>query len=118
MSNENIESGHQPVSSSNSSVRTSCDEVNFTVRYYERELQSIARESSPLNVMLRELQGYSSVLRQGGSVALHRGETLMSPKLSKQVEKLFTHQPNGVGPPKSWTDVCALRHNLLLGILK
>ncbi|KAF4241533.1 hypothetical protein CNMCM8980_000892 [Aspergillus fumigatiaffinis] len=105
MSNETIESGHQPGSIPNSSVRTSCDEVNFTVRYCESELQSIARESSPLNVMLRELKEYSSVLRQGGSVALHRGETLMSPKLSKQVEKLFTHKPKVDGPPKSWTDI-------------
>ncbi|KAH3464011.1 hypothetical protein KXV78_000411 [Aspergillus fumigatus] len=74
-------------------------------RYYESELQSIAHESSPLNVMLRELKEYSSVVRQGGSVALHRGETLMSPKLSKQVENLFTHEPNVDGPPKSWTDI-------------
>ncbi|KAH1480126.1 hypothetical protein KXX06_005269, partial [Aspergillus fumigatus] len=105
MSNENSESGHQPGSISNTSVRISCDEVNFTVRYYESELQSIAHESSPLNVMLRELKEYSSVVRQGGSVALHRGETLMSPKLSKQVENLFTHEPNVDGPPKSWTDI-------------
>lgn len=78
MSNENIESLHRRGSISNSPVRTSCDEVNFTVCYYESELQSIARESSPLNVMLRELKEYSSVLSQGGSVALHRGEVLIS----------------------------------------
>ncbi|KAK9595356.1 hypothetical protein V6Z93_005121 [Aspergillus fumigatus] len=105
MSNENSESGHQPGSISNTSVRISCDEVNFTVRYYEGELQSIARESSPLNVMLREMKEYSSVIRQGGSVALHRGENLMSPKLSKQIENLFAHEPNVDGPPKSWTDI-------------
>jgi hypothetical protein len=105
MPNENIESGHQRGSISNSSVRTSCDEVNFTVRYYESELQSIARQSSPLNVMLRELEEYSSVLRQGGSVALHRGKALMSAQLSERVKTLFTHQPKVDGPPKSWTDI-------------
>jgi hypothetical protein len=79
--------------------------VNFTLRYYESELQSIARESSPLNVMLRELKEYSSVLSQGGSVALHRGEALMSAQLSERVEKLFAHQPKMDGPRKSWTDI-------------
>jgi prefoldin subunit 5 len=83
MLNESIESRHQRGSISNSLVRTSYDEVNFTVHYYESELQSIARESSPLNMMLRELEEYSSVLRQGGSVALHRGEALMSAQLSE-----------------------------------
>jgi hypothetical protein len=63
------------------------------------------RESPPLNVMLRELKEYSSVLRQGGSVALHRGEALMSAQLSERVEKLFTHQPKVDGPRKSWTDI-------------
>jgi hypothetical protein len=105
MLNENIESGHQQGSISNSSVRTSSEEVNFTVRYYESELQSIARESPSLNVMLRELKRYSSVLRQGGSVALHRGEALMSAQLSERVKTLFTHQPKVDGPSKSWTDI-------------
>lgn len=100
MLNENSESGHQPGSISNTLVRISCDEVNFTVCYYESELQSIARESSPLNMMLRELKEYSSIIRQGGSVALHRGKNLMSPKLSKQVENLFTHELNVDGPLK------------------
>jgi hypothetical protein len=128
MLNGNIESEHQQGSISNSSVRTSCDEVNFTVRYYESELPTIAREGPSLNVMLRELKRYSSVSRQGGSVALHRGEALMSPQLSERVKTLFTHQPKVDGPPKSWTDivlragpvprhVCALRHSLLLRIL-
>jgi hypothetical protein len=105
MLNENIESGHQQGSISNSSVRTSSEEVNFMVRYYESELQSIARESPSLDVMLRELKRYSSVLRQGGSVALHRGEALMSAQLFERVKTLFTHQPKVDGPPKSWTDI-------------
>jgi hypothetical protein len=86
-------------------VRTSSEEVNFTVRYDESELQSIARENSSLNVMLRELGRYASVLRRGGSVALHSGEALMSAQLSERVEKLFTHQTKGDGPRKSWTDI-------------
>jgi methylase of polypeptide subunit release factors len=72
--------------------------VNFTLHYYESELQLIARESSPLNIMLWELKEYLSVLSQGGSVALHRGEVLMSAQLSERVEKLFTHQPKMDGP--------------------
>lgn len=83
MLNENSKSRHQPGSILNTSVRILYDEVNFTVHYYKSELQSIAHESSPLNIMLRELKEYSSIIRQGGSVALHRGETLISPKLSK-----------------------------------
>jgi hypothetical protein len=105
MLNESIESRHQRGSISNSLVRTSYDEVNFTVHYYESELQSIARESSPLNMMLRELEEYSSVLRQGGSVALHRGEALMSAQLSEWVKTLFTHQPKVDGPLKLWIDI-------------
>lgn len=89
---ENIDSGHPQESISNSSVRTLCEEVNFTARYYESELQSITRESSSLNVTLRELKRYTSVLSQGGSVALHRGEALISAQLSEQVENLFTHK--------------------------
>jgi hypothetical protein len=101
MLNKDIKSRHQQGSISNSSVRTSSEEVNFTVRYYESELQSIACEGPSLNIMLRELKRYSSVLRQGGSVALHRGEALISPQLSEQVKTLFTHQSKVDGPPKS-----------------
>jgi hypothetical protein len=105
MSNENIESRHQRGSISNSSVRTTCERVSFTAYYSESELRSIARHTSFLSVMLGEMNEYLSVLRHGGSVALHRGKALMSAQLSERVENLFTHKPKVDGPQKSWRDI-------------
>ncbi|RHZ45469.1 uncharacterized protein CDV56_101055 [Aspergillus thermomutatus] len=105
MADHNTQTGGQQGDSFRSPLRTSYREVDFTIRPYDDDLQPIARDDHSLATLLEELEKHLNVLRQGGSLALHRGEKLIGTQLLEQVERLFTDPPEVEGPPITWARI-------------
>ncbi|KAH8691908.1 hypothetical protein BGW36DRAFT_347867 [Talaromyces proteolyticus] len=79
--------------------------AEFTSR--EQHLRSLKLLDAPVSEISSTLSDYISVLYRNLSIALGRGQTLTSTRLSKGLESVFSSAaPNVIkGPPISWTEL-------------
>jgi hypothetical protein len=79
--------------------------AEFTSR--EQHLRSLKLLEAPVSEISSTLNEYTSVLHRNLSIALGRGHTLSSTRLSKSLESVFSTAAPDVltGPPISWTDL-------------
>jgi hypothetical protein len=80
---------------------------NFVSHYHNKSLRPLRLANTSVSEFSTELSNHLSVLKEGGSIALGRGEDLTSKSLSKSLESLFSITIPSVreGPPLTWTSV-------------
>ncbi|KAJ6163830.1 hypothetical protein N7497_003809 [Penicillium chrysogenum] len=80
---------------------------NFVSQYHNKSLRPLRLANTSVSAFLTELSNHLSVLNEGDSIALGRGEDLTSKSLSKSLESLFSITIPSVreGPPLTWTSV-------------
>ena len=78
--------------------------IDFETRQFADDLRSLGSSNITIPDLLVELERYSSVLENNGSIALNSGEILSSPCLCGQLGRLFsTAVPEVVeGPSMTW----------------
>lgn len=78
--------------------------IDFETRQFADDLRSLRSSNITIPDLLVELERYSSVLENNGSIALNSGEILSSPCLCGQLGRLFsTAVPEVVeGPSMTW----------------
>ncbi|KAH2581974.1 hypothetical protein KXW93_000948, partial [Aspergillus fumigatus] len=79
--------------------------VDFTTRHPDLGLGSLKSADIFVPGFMTVLDNYRTVLQQGGSIALGRGETLASVRLDRSLSALFsTEAPEVIqGPAITWT---------------
>ncbi|KAJ5264974.1 hypothetical protein N7505_007767, partial [Penicillium chrysogenum] len=80
---------------------------NFISRRHDNGLNPLKLADTSLSEFSAELRNYLSIINEGGSIALGRGDDLASIGLSRGLESLFSTPTPLVreGPPLTWTSV-------------
>ncbi|CRL30902.1 uncharacterized protein N7506_003878 [Penicillium brevicompactum] len=78
---------------------------NFISEHHDKSLRPLRLANISISEFSTELSNHLSVLNEGGSIALGRGEELTSKSLSLSLQSLFsiTTPPVKEGPPLTWT---------------
>ena len=80
---------------------------NFIFRRHDNSLKPLKLADTSLSEFSTGLKNYLSIINEGGSIALGRGDDLASIGLSRGLESLFSTPTPLVreGPPLTWTIV-------------
>ena len=80
---------------------------NFVSQRNGKSLNPLRLANVSVSEFSTELANHLSVINEGGSIALGRGDNLASISLSKRLENLFSTSTPRVteGPPLTWTEL-------------